>query len=100
MSQVKKARMKYINSFLRKRVKLGSGDVHIHLVIMDTERYLEFIILRNYLLNNNEEAINYSNLKKEIIVKGTTDRREYKAIKSPYVTELLNRAKAFYNKTN
>ena len=62
--------------------------------MMDTERYSEFIILREYLLNNNEEATNYSNLKKEIIDKGITDRREYKAIKSPYVTELLSRAKA------
>ena len=64
--------------------------------MMDTERYSEFIILRDYLINNDEEATNYSNLKKEIIDKGVTDRREYKAIKSPYVTELLNRAKAFY----
>ncbi len=66
--------------------------------MMGTERYSEFIILRDYLLNNDEEATNYSNLKKEIIDKGITDRREYKAIKSMYVTELLNRAKAFYKK--
>lgn len=66
--------------------------------MMDTERYSEFIILRDYLLNNNEEATNYSKLKKEIIDKGITDRREYKAIKSPYVTELLSRAKIFYKK--
>ena len=66
--------------------------------MMGTERYSEFIILRDYLLNNDEEATKYSNLKKEIIDKGITDRREYKAIKSPYVTELLNRAKAFYKK--
>ncbi len=63
---------------------------------MDTERYAEFIILRDYLINNNEEAINYSNLKKEIVDKGITDRREYKAIKSPYVTNLLARAKESY----
>lgn len=63
---------------------------------MGTERYFGFIILRDYLLHNEEEATNYSNLKKEIIDKGITDRREYKAIKSPYVTELLMRAKNFY----
>ena len=61
--------------------------------MMDTERYSDFIILRNYLLNNENEAINYSNLKKDIIDKGISDRREYKAIKGPYVTELLNRAR-------
>lgn len=74
----------------------GSGDTHIHLVVMGTERYSEFIILRDYLINNEEEATRYSNLKKEIIDKGITDRKEYKAVKSPYVTELLIRAKKFY----
>ena len=63
---------------------------------METERYSEFIILLDYLIHNEEEAIKYSNLKKEIIDKGVTDRREYKAIKSPYVTDLLIKAKKFY----
>ena len=63
---------------------------------MNTERYSEFIILRDYLLNNKDEATNYSNLKKDIVDRGITDRREYKAIKSPYVTALLDRAKKFY----
>ncbi|MEG0138037.1 MAG: GrpB family protein [Bacilli bacterium] len=71
----------------------GSGDVHIHLVIMDTERYNEFIVLRNYLLNNQDEAINYSNFKVEILELGKTDRREYKRVKSEYVFNLLNKAK-------
>lgn len=77
-------------------MKRGSGDIHIHLVIMDTERYSEFIILRDYLLHNDEEAKEYSNLKKKIIDEGITDRRVYKATKSPYVTELLGRAKKVY----
>ena len=61
-------------------MKRGSGDIHIHLVIMDTERYSEFIILRDYLLHNDEEAKEYSNLKKKIIDEGITDRRVYKAM--------------------
>lgn len=73
-----------------------SGDVHIHLVIMGTERYSEFIILRDFLLNNTEEAYNYSNLKREIINNGITDRREYKTVKSEYVTSLIARAKKWY----
>lgn len=73
-----------------------SGDVHIHLVIKDTERYLEFIILKDFLLQNKEEALKYLNFKKEIINKGITDRREYKKVKSLYVTDLLMRAKEAY----
>lgn len=76
----------------------GSGDIHIHLVILNTERYSEFIILKEYLLENKEETLNYSNFKKEIIKKGITDRREYKAVKSEYVNNLLERAKQWYNK--
>lgn len=74
-----------------------SGDVHIHLVISNTDRYREFIILKDYLLQNKNEALNYSNLKKEIVNNGITDRKEYKAIKSEYVTNLIARAKIWYN---
>ena len=68
------------------------------MVIIETERYSEFIILKEFLLENREEALNYSNFKKEIINKGITDRKEYKAIKSKYVTDMLARAKEWYSK--
>ena len=71
----------------------GSGDIHIHLVISTTERYNNFIILREYLLDNKSEALEYSNHKKELTSKGITDRNEYKKIKSEYVAKLLKRAK-------
>lgn len=70
-----------------------SGDIHIHLVIKNTERYKEFLILRDYLLNNKEEAKNYSDIKFEILNNGFNDRKEYRHIKSKYVTELIERAK-------
>lgn len=78
-------------------LETGSGDIHIHLVISNTERYHEFIILKDYLLNNKEEALEYSNLKKDIIKRGITKRREYKTIKSDYVVKLIQRAKKYYN---
>lgn len=74
----------------------GAGDIHIHLVILDTEKYNDFLILKNYLLNDKKECLAYSNYKKEIISKGVTDRREYKKIKSEYVTKLLERAKKIW----
>lgn len=75
-----------------------SGDIHIHLVIMETERYNDFIILKNYLLSNELEVKNYSNFKKEIIQKNILDRKDYKRIKSEYVTNLLLRAREYYAK--
>lgn len=76
-----------------KKEETASGDIHIHLAIKETLRYSEFIILKNYLLSNPEEAKKYSDFKKEIIKMGNTDRKEYKKIKSEYVTQLLERAK-------
>ena len=71
----------------------SSGDIHIHLVIMNTERYEEFIILKKYLLNNPEETGKYSEFKQEMLKTGIKDRNEYKKVKSEYVTSLIERAK-------
>ena len=71
----------------------GSGDVHIHLVIKNTQRFLDFLILRDYLLKNRKEVRAYSNLKKKLIKDGIIDRKDYKKQKSEYVSNLLNRAR-------
>ena len=73
-----------------------SGDTHIHLVVLGTDRYNEFIVLRDYLLDNPSEAIAYSNHKKEILSLNLS-RAEYREIKSKYVSALIDRAK---NKTH
>ena len=75
-----------------------SGDVHIHLAIIDSDRYRDFLILKNYLLQNKEEVKNYSNLKKEILNNGNTIREDYKTIKREYVNKLLERARDYNNK--
>ena len=75
-----------------------SGDVHIHLVIIDSDRYRDFLTLKKYLLKNKEERKNYSNLKKDLIKKGHFVREDYISIKSRYVSELLERAKKEFEK--
>ena len=79
--------------FASKVEETGSGDVHIHLGIIGTERYEEFLILRNYLLTNKKEAEDYLNCKKQIVNNITAERAEYRNIKGEYVTALLKRAK-------
>ena len=79
--------------FATKQEETKSQDIHLHLVCVNTERYNEFIILKNYLLNSKEEAKNYSNFKKEIINLHSTNRKEYRNIKSKYVSDLIERAK-------
>lgn len=68
------------------------GDVHIHLSIINTNRFKEFILIKEYLLKNKDEAQKYSNFKRKIS-KNKIERNEYKRIKSEYVSELLERAK-------
>lgn len=79
--------------FASKKEETGSGDVHIHLVIKETERYNEFLILKKYLLNNISEAKKYSDFKVEIIKKGIKNRNDYRTVKSEYVSNLLEKAK-------
>ena len=68
------------------------GDVHIHLSIIHTNRFKEFILIKEYLLKNKDEAQKYSNFKRKIS-RDKIERNEYKRIKSKYVSELLERAK-------
>lgn len=77
-----------------------AGDTHIHLVIKDTQRFNDFLILRDYLLNNPEEATAYSNFKKELIKNSITDREEYKRIKSEFVSNLIQKARKYAKITN
>ena len=70
-----------------------AGDVHVHLARIDTDRYKDFLILRDYLLNNEHERKAYANIKKQILKEGFDVREDYKTIKSKYVSELLERAR-------
>ncbi len=70
-----------------------SGDIHIHLAYINSDRYRDFLILRNYLIENEKEAKDYSDFKRELISNRNIIRDDYKRLKSKYVTGLLNRAR-------
>ena len=70
-----------------------SGDIHIHLILKDTNKYKEFILLKQYLLENKKEAIAYSNFKQKLITEKINDRKEYKRLKSEYVTKMIEKIK-------
>lgn len=74
-----------------------SGDIHIHLVIINSDRYKDFLILKKYLLKNKEERKKYSDLKRKLIREGHFIRDDYKSIKSEYVSSLLERARKDIN---
>ena len=66
--------------FASKQGETGVGDIHIHLGIIGTERYEEFLILRDYLLKNRSEVEDYIKCKKQLIEIGITERKQYKAL--------------------
>ncbi len=84
--------------FASSQSETGDGDVHIHLVVIGTDRYNEFVILRDYLLANPTKAQAYSDHKKQIINLISTDRAMYREIKSKYVSQLIYQAKQSFNK--
>lgn len=69
------------------------GDIHIHLVMENTDRYNDFLSLKDYLLKNPNIAKEYSNFKKEILKKYGADRTKYRQIKSEYVENLIFESK-------
>lgn len=78
--------------FASRKEETLAGDIHIHLVVKNTERYNEFLILKNYLLNNASARENYKAYKTEILTK-TNDRDMYRKLKSEYVSALIKQAK-------
>ena len=81
--------------FASKETETTAGDIHIHLAIKKTQRYKDFIILRDYLLKNSNEAKLYIEVKKKIVTNKSKDRKIYKDMKSKYVDELLKRARRY-----
>lgn len=82
--------------FASREEETKSGDVHVHLADISSDRYKDFLILKKYLLNNKEERKNYAKIKKDIIKNGHDIRNDYRNIKSKYVTDLLERARNAY----
>lgn len=79
--------------FASREEETRSGDTHIHLVLLGTDRYNDFITLKNYLLKHPKMAKAYSNNKKDVIKFSEKNRSEYRRIKSDFVSELIRMAR-------
>ena len=88
-----KSKSKEYQFFASTMNETKSGDIHIHLVLKETQRYKDFILLRDYLLNNKNKAKEYSNFKMSLIKNNIKDREEYKRVKSEYVSNLIKNAR-------
>ena len=75
-----------------------AGDTHIHVCLKDSPVYCDFLILRDYLRAHPEEAKAYEDHKHEFSEQANRDRKQYKKLKSAYVSELLKRAREAANR--
>lgn len=72
----------------------GEGDFHIHICLVGSETYMDFLRLRDFLRDNPERAQEYFMKKQEFARMAGFDRNEYKTLKAEYVTELLKELKS------
>lgn len=73
-----------------------SGDVHIHIAIINEPRYNNFLLLKTFLLDNPTIAKEYSNHKKYIVKKYGNNRKKYRQIKISYVDDLIKKAREYF----
>lgn len=67
------------------------GDFHLHLALIDSEKFNDFIKIRDYLLDNPNMAKEYGELKYNIAKNTKNNRDEYKKQKSIFVENILNK---------
>ena len=70
----------------------GEGDCHVHICVKGSEEFSNMILLRDYLRANHEEALKYEQMKTVLAREAGYDRKKYKALKSEYVKELIEKA--------
>lgn len=70
-----------------------SGDVHLHVVVEQTETFCDFLSVKAYLCANPAVAANYVACKRLAAQEAQNDRARYKALKSIYMTKIVEEAK-------
>lgn len=70
----------------------GEGDLHVHIVVVGSSEYTNMLGLKNYLLAHPDESKKYFEMKEVFAKEAQYDRKTYKALKSKYVSELIEKA--------
>lgn len=78
----------------------GEHKFHIHIVEEDSERQEHYILIRDYLRENPQDANEYAKLKQKLSEQYTHDRAAYTDGKAEFITALYKKAKAWQDKQN
>lgn len=65
----------------------------IHIMEVDSIRYKNTILFRDYLINNPDELLKYENLKKELASKYSNERKMYTSSKNDFITDIIRKAR-------
>ncbi|HYF77459.1 MAG TPA: GrpB family protein, partial [Symbiobacteriaceae bacterium] len=67
---------------------------HVHVVLHEGELWQNYLLFRDYLRTHPAEAARYAALKRDLATTFEHDRPRYTDSKTPFVTEILERAKS------
>ncbi len=76
-----------------RKEETGEGDFHIHIAVQGSSTHDNFLILRDFLRANPDEAKIYYQFKQKIAKQTSYQRELYKQYKSEYVSKLIAKAK-------
>lgn len=66
-----------------------AGDVHLHLALVGSQRYRQFVEIRNFLRHNPDWRQRYNQVKAQLVRELRVDRATYKQLKSQFVEQML-----------
>jgi GrpB-like predicted nucleotidyltransferase (UPF0157 family) len=70
---------------------------HLHLVPVDSLLWIEQLAFRDYLRNHLDVAREYATLKQRLADEHRFDREAYTVAKTPFVAQIINRARSLRN---
>ncbi len=65
----------------------------IHIMEIDSIKYKETLVYRDYLIKNNEALKEYDNLKQKLSIKYQNDRKAYSKAKNEFIKSILSKCK-------
>lgn len=65
----------------------------IHIMALDSDKYKDTIIFRDYMRDNKEAREEYEKLKEGLALKYPNDRKNYTKSKDEYIRTIINKAK-------
>lgn len=71
---------------------------YIHIQLIDSEYWDEFMYFKRYLLEHPEEIKEYENLKQELSNKYAKERKKYTAEKNEYISSILEKSYKLYGR--